>query len=140
MDAVQLIAELDAQLSARYPPESCHGYSVDKLVREGVAFFIARCDGEPIGCGGIKLFGTDYGEIKRMYVRPAHRGLGLGKAMLTRLAEYARERQVSVIRLETGIHQTEAIRLYERLGYHRRPPFGEYTDDPLSMFFEKSIA
>ncbi|MBI3242033.1 MAG: GNAT family N-acetyltransferase [Chloroflexi bacterium] len=139
-DAVQLITELDTHLSRQlYPQESRHAFSVAKLVREGVAFFVTRYEGEPAGCGGLKLFGAEYGEVKRMYVRPAYRGFGLGKAMLNRLAEYARGRQVSVLRLETGIYQTEAIGLYERFGFQRRPPFGEYKDDPLSVYYEKSI-
>lgn len=136
--AVQLIAELDAHLNQQaYPPESRHAFSVDKLVREGVIFFIVRYEGEPAGCGGLKLCGTEYGEIKRMYVRPAYRGLGLGKAMLHHLAEYAQERQVRVLRLETGIYQIEAIGLYARSGFQRRSPFGEYRDDPMSVYFEK---
>jgi len=140
-DAEQLITELDAYLKRySYPPESSHGFSVDKLVREGVAFFVARYDGEPAGCSGLKLFGTEYGEVKRMYVRPAYRGFGLGKAVLNRLAEYAQGRQVKVLRLETGIYQTEAIGLYERFGFQRRAPFGEYKEDPLSMYFEKPLA
>src|SRR5579871_3878818 len=140
-DAVRLVTELDEHLNAQpYTQESRHAFSIDKLVREGVAFFVTRYAGEPAGCGGLKLFGTEYGEVKRMYVRPAYRGLGLGKAMLDRLAEYARGRQVRVLRLETGIYQTEAIGLYERYGFQRRPPFGEYKDDPMSVYFEKSIA
>jgi len=114
--------------------------SVERLLSEGVAFFVARYAGEPAGCGGVKLFGTEYGEVKRMYVRPARRGLGLGKAVLDRLAEYARGRHVGVLRLETGIYQTEAIGLYEHYGFQRRPPFGEYVDDPLSVYMEKSLA
>ena len=140
-DAVQLIAELDAHLdSLPYPQESRHAFSVDKLLREGVTFFVTRYEGKPAGCGGLKLFGTQYGEVKRMYVRPAFRGLGLGKLILDHLAEYARERQVGLLRLETGIYQTEAIGLYERYGFQRRSPFGEYRDDPLSIYFEKAIA
>jgi putative acetyltransferase len=140
-DAMQLINELDAHLAGHaYPQESRHAFSIDKLVREGVAFFVTRYEGKPAGCGGLKLFAREYGEIKRMYVRPVCRGLGLGKAMLERLAEYARERQVSVLRLETGIYQTEAIGLYESFGFQRRPPFGEYKDDALSIYYEKTIA
>jgi putative acetyltransferase len=139
-DAAALLSELDADLNSfDYPPESCHAFSIEKLLHEGVAFFVTRCEGKPAGCGGLKLFGSDYGEVKRMYVRPAYRGLGLGKAMLQHLAEYAQERQVSVLRLETGIYQMEAIGLYERCGFQRRPPFGEYTDDPLSVYFEKTL-
>lgn len=140
-EAVRLIGELDAQLeSYPYPPESRHAFSVGKLVREGVAFFVARCEGEPAGCGGVKLFGTDYAEVKRMYVRPAYRRRGLGRAVLDHLAGYARAHGVGVLRLETGIFQTEAIALYERYGFERRPPFGEYREDPMSVFFEKSLA
>ena len=139
-DALLLIAELDAALQRLpYPQESRHAFSVEKLLREGVAFFVSRCDGKPAGCGGIKLFGTEYGEVKRMYVRPEFRGQGLGRLMLDHLAGYARARQVGALRLETGIHQADAIALYERYGFQRRPPFGEYKVDPLSLYFEKPI-
>src|SRR5436309_617829 len=90
VDAAELIAELEAHLGPLYPPESQHGYSVAKLVRERVAFFVIRHDGLAAGCGGVQLFGAEYGEVKRMYVRPAYRGFGLGKALLNHLAEYAR--------------------------------------------------
>jgi putative acetyltransferase len=140
-DAVQLLSELDEYLAAHpYPPESRHAFSIDKLLHEEVAFFVTQYEQKPAGCGGLKLFGTEYGEIKRMYVRPNYRGLGLGKLMLDQLAEYARERQVSLLRLETGIYQTEAIGLYERFGFQRRPPFGEYKLDPLSVYFEMPIS
>lgn len=139
-DAVQLINELHSHLNPeKYPAESKHGYSVEKLLREGVAFFVTRQGEVPAGCGGIKLVGTEYGEVKRMFVRPQFRGLGLGKLMLDRLAAYAQERQVNVLRLETGIYQTEAIGLYEHYGFERRGPFGEYKDDPLSIYFEKQL-
>lgn len=140
-EAIQLIDELQTFLNPeKYPAESRHGYSVEKLLREGVTFFVTRHDEFPAGCGGIKLFGMEYGEVKRMYVRPQYRGLGLGKIMLDHLAEYARNRQVAALRLETGIYQTEAIGLYESFGFQRRGPFGEYKVDPLSIYFEKHIA
>jgi putative acetyltransferase len=139
MDATILIRELDGYLEPPYPQESRHGFSVEQLLREAVAFFIMRHDGIPAGCGGVKLFGTAYGEIKRMYVRPQFRGLGLGKLMLHHLADYARHQGVAVLRLETGIYQPEAIGLYERYGFQRIPPFGAYKEDPLSVFYEKRI-
>src|SRR2546426_11372629 len=104
-DALALIAELESYLVPLYPRASRHGYSVDKLLREAVAFFVIRQDGVPAGCGGVQLFGTEYGELKRMYVRLPFRGLGLGKLMLNHLADYARQKGVGVLRLETGIHQ-----------------------------------
>jgi GNAT superfamily N-acetyltransferase len=138
-DAIALIAELDAVLGPLYPNESRHGYSVAKLLAQAVAFFVLRASDAPAGCGGIQLFGTEYGELKRMYVRPAFRGQGYGKLLLDRLSDHARARGVSVLRLETGIHQAAAIRLYEGAGYQRIGPFGDYRPDPLSLFFEKCI-
>jgi len=138
-DASALIAELEAHLAPRYPQESRHGYSVEKLLAQEVAFFLIRAEGIPAGCGGIQLFGDEYGEIKRMYVRPQFRGLGFGKMMLGHLADYARGQRVGLLRLETGIHQHEAIGLYERVGFQRIAPFGAYRADPLSVFYEKRI-
>jgi GNAT superfamily N-acetyltransferase len=139
IDAMQLIAELDAYLTPLYPAESRHGFSVDKLLQEAVAFFVMRHEKVSASCGGIKLFDTEYGEVKRMYVRSQFRGLGFGKRMLEHLAEYALQQGVKVLRLETGIYQLEAIGLYERCGFQRIPPFGDYKADPLSVFFEKRL-
>jgi putative acetyltransferase len=138
-DARVLIDELEAELAAHYPKESRHGYSVDKLIAQGVAFFLVRHESQPAGCGGIQLYGKEYGELKRMYVRSQYRGLGLSKQMLEHLAGHARSNGVRLLRLETGIHQHAAIGLYETLGFRIVPPFGEYRDDPLSRFYEKKL-
>jgi ribosomal protein S18 acetylase RimI-like enzyme len=138
-DAVLPIAELEAHLDPLYPAKSRHGYSVEKLIAQGVAFFVLRHGDNPAGCGGIQLFGTEYGELKRMYVRPQFRGLGFGKLLVDHLADHARAHGVGLVRLETGIHQTAAIRLYEGMGFQRIPPFGSYVVDPLSFFYEKRI-
>jgi putative acetyltransferase len=139
-DAVLLISELEAHLEPLYPRESRHGLSVEQLVAENVAFFLLRSNGAPASCGGVQLFGADYGEIKRMYVRPQYRGFGFGTKMLNHLAEFARAQGIGLLRLETGIHQHEAIGLYERMGFRRILPFGAYMDDPLSLFYEKTLA
>jgi putative acetyltransferase len=138
-DAILLITELEAQLDPLYPRESRHGLSVEQLLAQDVAFFLLRAGGEPAGCGGVKLFGSDYGEVKRMYVRPRYRGSGLGKMMLVHLENHARNQGVGLLRLETGIHQRAAIGLYKRAGFTRIPPFGDYWDDPLSLFYEKPL-
>jgi putative acetyltransferase len=138
-DARTLIMELEALLEPSYPRESRHGLSVEQLLAEAVAFFLLRSDGIPASCGGVKLVGAEYGEIKRMYVRPQFRGLGFGRLMLDHLTAYARAQGVALLRLETGIHQHEAIGLYERMGFQRIPPFRPYKEDPLSLFFEKQL-
>ena len=138
-DAIALITELEATLEPLYPRESRHGLSVERLIAEAVPFFVLRSGGIAAGCGGVKLFGTAYGEIKRMYVRPLFRGRGFARLMLDHLSEYARAQGITLLRLETGIHQHEAIGLYERTGFQRIPPFGDYQADPLSAFYEKSL-
>jgi GNAT superfamily N-acetyltransferase len=138
-DAIALITELEAHLATLYPPENRFGFSVEKLLTHAVAFFVLRDNSTPAGCGGIQLFGTDYGELKRMYVRPQFRGRGYGELLLDRLADHARTHGVGLLRLETGIYQTAAIRLYERMGFQRIPPFGDYGDVPTSLFYEKRI-
>ena len=138
-DAITLITELEGYLAPNYPVESRHGLSVERLIAEAVAFFVIRSDGAPAGCGGIKLFGAEYGELKRMYVRPQFRGSGLAKLLIDHLAGYACEQGVALLRLETGIYQREAIGLYERMGFRSVGPFGAYKPDPLSRFYEKPL-
>jgi GNAT superfamily N-acetyltransferase len=138
-DAMQLIDELQTHLESFYPPESRHGFSVERLIAESVAFFVLRADGRAAGCGGIKLFGAEYGEIKRMYVRPEFRGRRFGEAILDHLTDYARKHGIWLLRLETGIHQHAAVRLYERVGFRRIPPFGPYREDPVSLCYEKRL-
>jgi ribosomal protein S18 acetylase RimI-like enzyme len=96
-------------------------------------------DGVPAGCGGVQLVGGEYAELKRMYVRPVFRGQGLGKLLVERLTAHAVGHGLTVIRLETGIHQEEAIGLYTSLGFERIPPFGPYWDDPVSLCMERRL-
>jgi putative acetyltransferase len=138
-EAVALIDELETHLqSFGYPDYSRHGYSVDKLVRQGVVFFVMRLGAVPVGCGGIQLY-DNYGEVKRMFVRPTYQRRGLAEAMLRRLAEHAKENGRTTLRLETGIHQIPAVKLYEKFGFHRCGPFGEYREDPNSIYLEMFV-
>ena len=93
----------------------------------------------PAACCGIEFGGTEYGEIKRMYVRPPFRGLGLGVFMPDHLLDFPRQKKVRALRLETGIYQSPAIALYEWYGFRRVPPFGDYKIEPSSRFFELKI-
>ena len=143
--ASELIAELDSYLSPLYPQESQHGYSIEKLVRQQVEFFVLYDNGEPAGCGGVQFFDDRqepdgaYGELKRMYVRDRFRGRGFGKRLLEHLERLSTDRGVTTMRLETGTRQPEAVGLYEKAGYYRIPPFGNYWDDPVSLCYEKRL-
>ena len=139
-EIIALIDALDAYQGALYPPESNYHLSVEALKAPNVLFAVAR-DGEraALGCGAIVLL-DGYGELKRMFVPPQHRGRGIAKAIMTHLEAHAAQRNCPLLRLETGIHQPEAHGLYARAGYVRRGPYGDYPNDPLSVFMEKRIA
>ncbi|MFZ4284789.1 GNAT family N-acetyltransferase [Variovorax sp. HJSM1_2] len=139
-DVVRLVEALDAHQKPLYPPECHYGIPIAALVQPNVLFAVARDDaGQAVACGAIVL-GEDFGELKRMFVQPAHRGQGLAQGILEFLQAQALARGCSQVMLETGIRQPEAIGLYERSGFVRRGPFGDYPDDPLSVFMAKNIA
>jgi putative acetyltransferase len=141
-EVVALIDELDAYQKPLYPPESHHGIDIDTLMQPNVLFAVAREYGpqgsQAVGCGAIVL-ADDWCELKRMFVRPALRGRGIAQKVLAFLESAARDRGVALMRLETGVSQPEALRLYERAGYVRRGPFASYGPDPLSVFMEKRL-
>ena len=138
-DVKRLLAALDAYLESLYPPESNHILDIDTLCAPNIRFFVARRRGEAVGCGALRIDSAGYGEVKRMFVHPEARGRKLGRAILKRIEEQASRESLKWVRLETGIHQAEALALYRRAEYAERGPFGEYASDPLSHFMEKSI-
>lgn len=138
-DAITLIAELDAYQSALYPPESHHALDLTSVAADRVLFVMARDGAEQaVGCGAVVL-SSEYGELKRVYVRPERRGRGLAKKILHTLEAAAIASECSLMKLETGPSSTEALGLYARCGYQRCGRFGSYTDDPLSVFMQKTL-
>jgi len=138
-DVRALIAELDAYQSSLYPAESNHLLDIRSLCLPAVLFAVARdTHGVAQACGAVVLQ-SGYGEVKRMFVRPALRGQGVAARMMSFLEEQARGKGCHALMLETGIHQPEAIALYRRFGYVDCPPFGEYREDPLSLFMRKDL-
>ena len=137
--ARELIERLDILMSSLYPAESNHLLSVEALRQPNVTFLTAGVDGDVAGCGAFVNQGGEYAEIKRMFVLPEFRGLKLGRRILEELENRARASRLALARLETGIHQPEALILFERAGYQRRGPFGDYSEDPLSIFMEKKL-
>lgn len=134
-----MLARLDAYCAALYPAESNHLMDIASLMQGDVLFLVARdVDGAAVGCAAL-VNKQEYGEVKRMFVDERRRGLGTGRKLLEHLVMFARMSGLSVLRLETGIHQPEAIGLYERLGFERRAPFGDYREDPLSLFMEMPL-
>ena len=138
VEVIELIYQLDEYQESMYPPKSNHLDSIDELSKTNVNFLAAYADSEICGIGAVRAL-NDYGEIKRLYVPEKYRGKGIAKEIVKELESYLVKKSIFTARLETGIHQHEAIDLYKRLGYSVIAPFGDYTQDPLSVFMEKKI-
>ena len=106
-EVCDLIGELNDVLGAAYESHQRHGLSIVQLFEPHVRFFLARLDGFAVGCG-VAVF-EDYAEVKRMYTRPAARGRGVAKALLYSIEDEACRANKSVLRLETGTYQQEAL-------------------------------
>ncbi len=115
-EVIGLIDELDAYQKPLYPPESHHGIDIDALSRPNVLFAVARDQqGIAVGCGAMVLQ-VGFGEIKRMFVRPANRGGGIAMKLLATLEQDAAARACQRFVLATGVSQPEAPALYARAG------------------------
>lgn len=137
-DVLRLIDELDAYQRPLYPAESHHGIDLTALLQPQVLFAVARdAQGRALGCGAMVL-GPACAEVKRMFVSPAARGAGLGSKLLAFLEARAAASGCTRFMLETGHLQPEALSLYARSGYERCGPFGDYVEDPNSLFMRKT--
>jgi putative acetyltransferase len=103
-------------------------------------FLVARLGGSPIGCAGIcRCEGERTAELRRMYVAPEARRLGIARALMTALEEKARRLGYVTLRLETGPEQPEAIHLYETIGLTVIANFGPYSRQRRSICMEKTL-
>jgi GNAT superfamily N-acetyltransferase len=132
---IALCAEQQEELERRYDG----GDEVPRGVDPEISFLVARIEGEPVGCAGLHVLEPGVGEVRRMYVRPAHRGHGVSRMLLAAIEDMARARAVLALRLETGDLQPEAIGLYQSTGYRRIPVFGAYVNSIHSLCFEKHL-
>jgi DNA-binding MarR family transcriptional regulator/GNAT superfamily N-acetyltransferase len=130
-------AELDARFDAGFDPSQSISADVEELTEPAGLLLVARLRGEPIGCGALKLHGGEPAEIKRMWVAPAARGLGVGRRILNELEDHARRRGVGIVRLETNRTLREAGGLYRSSGYAEVEAF---NDEPYAHhWFEKRL-
>ena len=142
-EAAALLEELDRDLGSSYSEEQQHGLRPEALFQPNIHFFVARADGAAVGCGGVALY-DGFAEVKRMFTDQAARGRGVAKALLARLETVAREASMTLLRLETGIHQLDAIAFYERMGFELCEAFGDYaamtpSQIETSLFYEKRL-
>lgn len=130
-------AELGSRFEAGFDPEASIPATAADLAEPAGLLLLAQIHEETIGCGALKFHGTGPAELKRMWVAASARGLGVGRRILTELELHARQRGITVIRLETNRRLTEAIRLYRSAGYAEVPAF---NDEPYAQhWFEKHL-
>jgi putative acetyltransferase len=139
--AAFLQAHLD-QMHELSPAESVHALDLAALRGPDVTFWSAYEDDALVGCGALKVLGAGDGEVKSMRTDPAQRGRGIAGQLLRHIIAEARVRGLLRLSLETGSEEffAPARRLYARHGFRPCPPFGDYTDDPLSSYFTLDLA
>lgn len=137
-DFIELVKNLDAELAIRdgddhafYAQFNTMGYLKHSLV--------AYENDTPLGCGALKEISPDTVEIKRIYTTTQSRGKGIATIVMAELEKWAAELSYKKCILETGQNQPEAINMYHKLGYHRIPNYGQYSDVFTSLCFEKNI-
>jgi GNAT superfamily N-acetyltransferase len=137
-DAERLRAAQRVDIDSRYGADTEPG--VKPTAADVAHFVVAYADsGEAVGCGGLRQLSPTSGEVKRMYVAPAHRGTGVADAVLAALESYAAAHGWTHLRLETGTAQHEAVRFYTRAGYRPIPCFGPYEGSAVSLCFERAL-
>jgi len=138
-DALALRTELAADIAARFGGRDTEP-GVKPTAADVLVFLVARDDAAaPLGCGALRRIDAKTVEIKRMYVRPAARRTGLGRALLDALEDEARAAGADRVVLETGTEQHEATALYEAAGYRPTPCFGAYAASPISRCYERDL-
>ena len=141
-----LVEEVQAEYVARYGGRDATAIDPDAFEPPRGAFFVVYRDGEPVATGAwrrredVEAFGTrNTAEVKRMYVAPRARGLGLARRLLARLEESATAAGAGAMVLETGTAQPEAMALYESAGYTRIQGFGHYAWSPRNRCYAKAL-
>jgi putative acetyltransferase len=130
-EAAALVAALNAEMSQRYEDESESPADAAEFLPPYGVFLMAG----DVACGGLRLLEPGIGEVKRMYVAPAHRGHGVSRRVLRALLDHARAVGLTEVWLETGVRQPEAISLYESEGFAPIPPYGFYKEYAESRCF-----
>lgn len=137
-EVAALLSKSHALMEQLFCPEDSFALSSDELCAPQIQFFVAREYNVTLGCGALAVR-TGYGEIKSMFTQPFARGQGVGEKILRRIELEARQARLPVLRLETGDSLKSAVGLYRRLGFTICGPFGNYTENKVSIFMEKAL-
>ncbi len=133
----QYFAELDTRFEAGFDPALSLSADARELTPPAGALLLARLRERPVGCGALKFHPGEPTELKRMWVTPEARGLGVGQRLLEELERHARQEGAPALRLQTNRTLREAIALYRSSGYNEVAAF---SDEPYAQhWFEKRL-
>jgi len=135
----RLVEEVQAEYVVRYGGPDETPLSPAEFAPPGGAFLVALVDGEPVATAGLRDHGGGDVELKRMYVRAAHRRRGYARLLLASVEERARALGHRRLVLETGLMQPEAVALYRSAGYADTAPYGYYADSEHSLHLAKDL-
>ena len=140
-DVRALVKELNEFTFELTPAEFRHHMTVEQMAQPDLTLFVARAaDGATLGMGALKRHADSVGEVKRMFVKPSARGLGVGGAILARIEDLARQQGLSRVVLETGSNFDAAKRVYERGGFATCEPVLDYPPSAWTAFYAKSLS
>ena len=137
----QLLLDHRQSMFLHSPPESVHALDIEGLRGADITFWTARENGRLLGCGALKELGLRHGEIKSMRTAPAHLRKGVARHILDHMIGEAKKRGYKRLSLETGSAAAfeSAQRLYASFGFEFCGPFGDYVEDPFSVFMTREI-
>jgi putative acetyltransferase len=137
-----LLNEHLAHMHSITPAESVHALPIDELRKPDITFWCAWDEAELLGCGALKELTPRHGEVKSMRTVRAHLRKGVARAILVHIIDEARRRAYERLSLETGSMKEfePARRLYAGFGFASCPPFGDYIEDPNSLFMTKKLS
>ncbi len=139
-DVRALVKALNEYTFELTPAEFRHHMTVEQMAGADTTLFVARdADGATLGMGALRRHGA-VGEVKRMFVKPEARGLGVGGAILERIEALARQEGLSRVVLETGSNFDAAKRVYERGGFETCEPILDYPPSAWTAFYAKSLS
>lgn len=131
-----------AALAPTAPAESRHALDLDELRSPDVRLWVARTEGEIVGTAALAVLDPGHEEVKSMRTEPRVRGQGIALLLLDHLVADARSRGVVRLSLETGSMEffAPARALYRKAGFVSCLPFGDYVEDPNSVFMTRSLS
>lgn len=139
-DVRALVKELNEFTFELTPAEFRHHMTVEQMAGADTTLFVARdASGATLGMGALRRHGV-VGEVKRMFVKPRARGLGVGGAILERIEALARQEGIGRVVLETGSNFDAAKRVYERGGFETCEPVLDYPPSAWTAFYAKSLS